>query len=163
MRRIPLSISRGIAGIAMPVKCGCRERGGDLTGAFIADLVLQILAYVAQTEREFIHQRQAEGIAAAKAKGVRFGRRPDVLPAHFEEICQQHANGQLSVRNAATLLGMSKSSFHRKYKRFMQAAVQKPQICHESSSSEGSPQREETTISETDKMLSEKTIPEGRL
>lgn len=91
-----------------------RERNGDLTGAFIADLVLQILAYVAQTEREFIHQRQAEGIAAAKAKGIRFGRKPDALPPRFDEICRSHLSGELSVRKAAKELGMSKSSFHRK-------------------------------------------------
>lgn len=95
-----------------------RERNGDLTEAFIADLVLQILAYVAQTEREFIHQRQAEGIAAAKAKGVQFGRKPDVLPPRFEEICRLYAAGQLSVRKAAKELGMSKSSFYRKFHQF---------------------------------------------
>lgn len=95
-----------------------RERNGDLTGAFIADLVLQILAYVAQTEREFIRQRQSEGIAAAKAKGVQFGRKPDVLPPRFEEICRLYAAGQLSVRKAAKELGMSKSSFYRKCRQF---------------------------------------------
>ena len=92
-----------------------RERNGDLTGAFIADLVLQILAYVAQTEREFIHLRQAEGIAAAKVRGVQLGRRPDDLPDRFEEICYQYASGHLSIRKAANILGMSKTSFHRKY------------------------------------------------
>ena len=95
-----------------------RERNGDLTGAFIADLVLQILAYVAQTEREFIRQRQAEGIAAARAKGVQLGRKPDALPPRFEEICRQHVSGQLSVRKAAKELGMSKSSFYRKFQQF---------------------------------------------
>lgn len=99
-----------------------RERSGDLTGAFIADLVLQILAYVAQTEREFIRQRQAEGIAAARAKGVRFGRRPDALPPRFEEVCRLYASGRLSVREAAEELGMSKSSFYRKCRRFLDAS-----------------------------------------
>ena len=96
-----------------------RERNGDLTGAFIADLVLQILAYVAQTEREFIRQRQAEGIAAARAKGVQFGRKPDELPPRFEEICRLNVSGQLSVRKAAKELGMSKSSFYRKCRRLL--------------------------------------------
>ena len=57
------------------------RRNRDLTGTLIADIVLQLLSYVAQTEREFIHQRQAEGIAAAKARGVKFGRPRKVLPA----------------------------------------------------------------------------------
>ena len=62
-----------------------RQKGKDLTGTFIADLVLQILSYVAQMERENIKQRQAEGIAAAKAKGVRFGREKMPIPDRFYE------------------------------------------------------------------------------
>lgn len=127
-----------------------RERNGDLTGAFISDLVLQILAYVAQTEREFIRQRQAEGIAAAKAKGVRFGREPNALPQHFDEVCRQHAAGRLSIRSAAKAVGMSKSTFHRRYKERMEETENSPRVF----------------TSRTDKMdknLSEKTIPRGRL
>ena len=63
-----------------------RNKSGNLTGTLIADLVLQIFAYVAQTEREFIKQRQAEGIRAAKMKGKKLGRRPNPLPDGFEEI-----------------------------------------------------------------------------
>ena len=92
-----------------------RNKAGNLTGAFIADLVLQILAYVAQTEREFIHQRQAEGIAAAKAKGVHLGRVADELPDGFENVCEMHKSGDISVRTAAQMLGMSASTFQRKY------------------------------------------------
>lgn len=66
-----------------------RARGQDLTGTFIADLVLQILSYVAQTEREMIRKRQAEGIAAAKARGVKFGRRPLPLPESYEDVRQK--------------------------------------------------------------------------
>lgn len=91
-----------------------RERNGDLTGAFIADLVLQILAYVAQTEREFIHQRQAEGIAAAKAKGVVFGRKPIPMPEHFEDVERAYLQGKLSVRKAAAMLGVSRTTFCRR-------------------------------------------------
>ena len=65
------------------------RQGRDLTGTLIADIVLQLLSYVAQTEREFIRQRQAEGIAAAKANGVRFGRRPMERPADFSELIQR--------------------------------------------------------------------------
>ena len=64
------------------------RQGRDLTGTLIADIVLQLLSYVAQTERENIRQRQAEGIAAAKARGVRFGPPPKALPDNFEQLRQ---------------------------------------------------------------------------
>ena len=95
-----------------------RKQGDDLTGAFIADLVLQILSYVAQAEREAIKQRQKEGIAAAKANGIRFGRKPLPLPDNFEEVCEEYSAGQLTVRSAAKKLSMSASTFHRKYTEF---------------------------------------------
>ena len=88
-----------------------RAQGQDLTGTFIADLVLQILSYVAQTEREMIRKRQAEGIAAAKARGVRFGRRPLPLPESYEDVRQKWESGQLSARSAAIALGVSHSTF----------------------------------------------------
>ena len=91
-----------------------RKKENDLTGIFVADLVLQILSYVAQTEREFIHRRQAEGIASAKKRGVKFGREPKKLPDNFLEVKHQFQNGNLSVRKAAELCGMSSSSFYRK-------------------------------------------------
>lgn len=62
------------------------RKGRDLIGTLISDIVLQLLSYVAQTEREFIHQRQAEGIAAAKARGVKFGRKPKERPAEYEHL-----------------------------------------------------------------------------
>lgn len=100
-----------------------RNKAGNLTGAFIADLVLQILAYVAQTEREFIHQRQAEGIAAAKARGIHFGRIADRLPESFETVCEMHKKGELSVRSAAQALGMSATTFQRKYKAYVESEM----------------------------------------
>ena len=69
----------------------------DLTGTLIADIVLQLLSYVAQTEREFIKQRQAEGIAAAKERGVRFGVPPKTRPEKFEQIKQSWQSGTLSA------------------------------------------------------------------
>lgn len=90
-----------------------RKNDNDLTGTFIADLVLQILSYVAQTEREFIHQRQAEGIAAAQQRGVKFGRKPLDLPNAFYDAKDKYENGQISYRQAAALCGMSVSSFYR--------------------------------------------------
>ena len=74
----------------------------DLTGQLIADIVLQLLSYVAQTEREFIRQRQAEGIAAAKSKGVRFGRPPSPLPENFHSVYQKWCSGKMTGTDAAT-------------------------------------------------------------
>ncbi len=85
----------------------------DLTGTLIADIVLQLLSYVAQTEREFIRQRQAEGIAAAKAKGVKFGRRPKERPAAFAPLKQKWLNQEISARAAAKQLGITHSTFQR--------------------------------------------------
>ena len=93
-----------------------RKSPNDLTGTLIADLVLQLLAYVAQTEREFIRQRQREGIAAAKERGVRFGRPAKPVPQGFYEICGQCGEGKLSTREAASLLGMNHSTFYRNYR-----------------------------------------------
>ena len=87
------------------------RQGRDLTGTLIADIVLQLLSYVAQTEREFIHQRQAEGIAAARANGVVFGRRPMPRPADYPAVRRQWQQGELSARAAARLLGVTHKTF----------------------------------------------------
>ena len=87
------------------------RQGRDLTGTLIADIVLQLLSYVAQTEREFIRQRQAEGIAAAKARGVQFGRKPMEKPPNFEPVLAQWQAGQLSARAAAQILGIAHRTF----------------------------------------------------
>lgn len=87
------------------------RQGRDLTGTLIADIVLQLLSYVAQTEREFIRQRQAEGIAAAKARGVKFGRSPMTLPQAFDAIFAQWKSGSISGRKAADILGVSNHTF----------------------------------------------------
>ena len=83
----------------------------DLIGTLISDIVLQLLSYVAQTEREFIHQRQAEGIAAAKARGVKFGRRPKNRPADYEIIKKAWCEGSLSARAASQQLGVTHRTF----------------------------------------------------
>lgn len=95
----------------MPLLNTKRER--DLTDTLIADLVLQLLSYVAQTEREFIRQRQAEGIAAAKARGVEFGRRPMARPAEYEELKRRWEKKEISARAAAQVLGITHSTFLR--------------------------------------------------
>ncbi|MBQ8232072.1 MAG: recombinase family protein [Lachnospiraceae bacterium] len=85
----------------------------DLTGTLIADIVLQLLSYVAQTEREFIRQRQAEGIAAAKEQGVKFGRKPMKRPAEFESLKVQWQKNEISARTAAKQLGVTHRTFLR--------------------------------------------------
>lgn len=85
----------------------------DLTGTVIADIVLQLLSYVAQTEREFIRQRQTEGIAAAKARGVQFGRKAKPRPEQFPELKQAWLEHQISAREAAKQLGITHSTFLR--------------------------------------------------
>lgn len=86
----------------------------DLTGVFIADLVLQILAYVAETERAFIKQRQAEGIAVAKQKGIHFGRSKMDMSEEFETYYQLWYEGKISLRKAAEELQVSYSTFYRR-------------------------------------------------
>ena len=90
-----------------------RQKSNDLTGTFIADLVLQILSYVAQTERENIRQRQREGIAAAKQKGVRFGRPKKPIPSTFPQYKAQWETGRISSREAARQLSVSQDTFLR--------------------------------------------------
>ena len=88
-----------------------RQKEQDLTGTFIADLVLQILSYVAQTEREFTRQRQAEGIAAAKARGVKFGRPPLERPVIFPQVLDAWERQEISAREAGRQLGVHYKTF----------------------------------------------------
>ena len=92
--------------------------GKDLMGTFIADLVLQILSFVAQSERENIKKRQQEGIAAAKAKGVKFGRPPLPLPETFHEVHQAWRNKKITLRQAAEASGMPEGTFYGKARKF---------------------------------------------
>jgi DNA invertase Pin-like site-specific DNA recombinase len=88
---------------------------GDLTGIFIADLVLQILAYVAEIERNFIRQRQAEGIAVAKANGIRFGCKRIELAEEANEVFRLYEQKVLSAEECARRLHISRSTFYRRY------------------------------------------------
>ena len=96
-----------------------RAKGRDLTGTFIADLVLQILSYVAQTERENIRRRQWEGIAAAKARGVRFGRPKAELPENFEDLCRRWGNKEITLRQAASESGLPEGTFYGRARQFV--------------------------------------------
>lgn len=93
------------------------RQGRDLTGTLISDIVLQLLSYVAQTERENIRRRQAEGIAAAKAQGVRFGRREMEMPENFDDTAQLWLDGFISGREGARRVGMNHCTFIKYAKR----------------------------------------------
>ena len=98
--------------IDMPMLDTRREK--NLLGTFISDLILALLSYVAESEYRTIHQRQAEGIAAAKARGFKFGRPPKPLPENFHEIYQKWKTGKLSVAEAARQCGMPRSTYYYK-------------------------------------------------
>jgi DNA invertase Pin-like site-specific DNA recombinase len=90
----------------------------DLMGTFIADLVLQILSFVAQSERESIHKRQAEGIAAAKARGVRFGRPLIIVPNNFGELVKKWERGEIKTKEILKVCKMSRSTFYAKLREY---------------------------------------------
>ena len=88
-----------------------RAKVNDLTGKFIADIVLQILSYVAQVERENTHQRQMEGIEEAKKRGVRFGRIKKTIPKEFYGMAEKWCRNEISLREAAKQLDISHTTF----------------------------------------------------
>lgn len=94
------------------------RNGKDLMGTFIADLVLQILSFVAENERVMIRNRQEQGIAAAKKRGVRFGRPERPLPGNFGEIIKQWENGQITFRDAIQECNMSQATFYRRVREY---------------------------------------------
>lgn len=95
--------------IDMPILDTRRDK--DLLGTFISDLVLTLLSYVAENERNNIRQRQAEGIAIAKEKGVHFGRKPNPLPENFYDVYQIWKMKKISVSQAANMCGMARTTF----------------------------------------------------
>ena len=94
------------------------RQGKDLMGTFIADLVLQILSFVAQNERENIRNRQAQGIAAAKTRGVRFGRPIKKPPANFAELVKLWERGRLPMEQVLTQTGLKEATFYRRLREF---------------------------------------------
>lgn len=111
-RRITKEKKADIAVLDMPL-LNTRTSGRDLTGTFVADLVLQILSYVAETERENIRQRQMEGIHAAKLRGVRFGRPRKQVPEDFHMLKLEWEHGTLTSREAARRLDIAQDTFLR--------------------------------------------------
>lgn len=118
-RHITRGIGADILVLDMPL-LDTRDRNQNLTGKFIADLVLQILSYVAQNERENIRQRQREGIAAAKRQGVRFGRPAVPLPDNFYEVHKAWRKKKMTLKEAANACGMPEGTFYTKAVRLEQ-------------------------------------------
>lgn len=106
-----LTKDKGIDIVVLDMPLLDTRRGKDLMGTFLSDIVLQVLSFVAENERSTIRQRQAEGIAAAKARGVRFGRPPKPLPDNFHNVYQRWKNGRITGTQAAEECGMPLASF----------------------------------------------------
>ena len=109
--------------IDMPILDTRREK--NLLGTFISDLVLTLLSYVAENERANIRQRQAEGIALAKARGVHFGRTPNPLPENFYDVYQQWKLKKLTIKQAALQCGMPQTTFFERAKAFEKSTIPK--------------------------------------
>lgn len=115
-----LTKEKGVDIVVLDMPLLDTRRGKDLMGTFLSDIVLQVLSFVAENERHSIRQRQAEGIAATKARGVRFGRPPTPLPKAFHSAYDQWNRGQITATQAAKICNMALSSFRYRadhYKR----------------------------------------------
>ncbi len=106
-----LTKDKGIDIVVLDMPLLDTRRGKDLMGTFLSDIVLQVLSFVAENERTNIRQRQAEGIAAAKARGVRFGRPPSPLPECFHDAYQRWKSGKITGTAAANECGMPLATF----------------------------------------------------
>ena len=106
-----LTQTKGIDIVVLDMPLLDTRRGKDLAGTFLSDIVLQVLSFVAENERANIRQRQKEGIAAAKARGVKFGRPQRTLPENFTETCGQWRRGKITGVEAAKRCGMPPSTF----------------------------------------------------
>lgn len=113
--RITKTIGADVLVLDMPL-LDTRQKAENLVGKFISDIVLQILSFVAQNEREAIRQRQAEGIRLAKARGVHMGRPSLPLPPNFDEVAKKYLNHEITNVEARAILNMSKGTFFRNIK-----------------------------------------------
>ena len=116
-----LTQTKGIDIVVLDMPLLDTRRGKDLMGTFLSDIVLQVLSFVAENERTNIRQRQAEGIAAAKSKGVRFGRPPSPLPENFHSIYQKWKSGKITGTEAARECRMPLSTFRYRAKIYEKA------------------------------------------
>ena len=108
-----LTKEKGVDIVVLDMELLDTRREKNLLGTFIADLVLQVLSFVAQSERESIRKRQAEGIAAAKARGVRFGRPPKEAPDNFGELVRKWELKQISITKILVLCDMKETTFYK--------------------------------------------------
>jgi len=109
-----LTKEKGIDIVVLDMPLLDTRRGKDLMGTFLSDIVLQVLSFVAENERDNIKKRQEEGIAAAKARGVRFGRPPIPLPENFHDVHKAWRSKEITLCQAAALCGMPKGTFYAK-------------------------------------------------
>lgn len=119
-----LTKEKGIDIVVLDMPLLDTRRGKDLLGTFLSDIVLQVLSFVAENERTNIRQRQAEGIAAAKAKGIRFGRPPKPLPKNFHSVYQRWKMGEITGTAAAKECGMPLATF-----RYRAEIYEKAKFC----------------------------------
>ena len=113
-----LTKDKGIDIVVLDMPLLDTRRGKDLMGTFLSDIVLQVLSFVAENERTNIRQRQAEGIAAAKAKGVKFGRPPLPLPDNFYEVHKDWRAKKITLKQAANACNMPVGTFYGKARKF---------------------------------------------
>lgn len=102
-----------------------RKEGKNLVGKFISDVVLQVLSFVAQNEREMMKQRQAKGIRCAKERGVRFGRPETILPKNFDKVCRLYCKGLITNYAAVRTLGMKRGTFFKYLKMYKDGSLVK--------------------------------------
>ena len=117
-----LTKEKGIDIVVLDMPLLDTRRGKDLMGTFLSDIVLQVLSFVAENERTNIRQRQAEGIAAAKAKGVKFGRPPLPLPDNFYEVHKAWRSKKITLKQAAEACNMPVGTFYAKARKFENVA-----------------------------------------
>ncbi len=113
-----LTREKGVDIVVLDMPLLDTRRGKDLMGTFLSDIVLQILSFVAENERSNIRRRQAEGIAAAKARGVKFGRPPSPVPENFMRACADWRDKKMSLRQAARFCAMPVTTFYEKAAQF---------------------------------------------
>jgi DNA invertase Pin-like site-specific DNA recombinase len=115
-----LTKEKGVDIVVLDMPLLDTRRGKDLMGTFLSDIVLQVLSFVAENERDAIRQRQAEGIIAAKTRGVRFGRPEQELPENFETIVAAWERREIDLAEALRRSGLSRSTFYRRARQFRQ-------------------------------------------
>ena len=117
-----LTKEKGVDIVVLDMPLLDTRRGKDLMGTFLSDIVLQVLSFVAENERTNIKQRQAEGIAAAKAQGIKFGRPPLPLPDNFYEVHKAWRSKKITLKQAAAACNMPVGTFYGKARKFENAA-----------------------------------------